>query len=75
MKYRIEVWINDGSAYFEKYGTNKRKLLKDGMALVKQCHTPRPGYSSSVTLYKDDTIIRDCFLINDKTNFKHLNNE
>lgn len=71
--YRAEMWINDGSAVFIREGTNKIKLLKEGMALVRQCHAHYPGYSSSVTIYDGDEMIKDCILINDKTYFKHFN--
>lgn len=72
MKYRVEIWINNGSASNEMRGNDKIKLLKEGMALIRECHTPLPGHTSSITLYRNNIVMRDCFLTNDKTYFKHF---
>lgn len=73
--YVAEIWINDGSANFTREGNNKAKLLKECVALLRQCHTPLQGYSSSVTVYKNDDLVCDYFLINDKKYCKRFYGE
>lgn len=72
MKYRAEIWINNGSASFWKESPNKEKLLKESMALIRECHAPYPDCTSSVTIYQGDRMIRDHFLTGDKTYFKRF---
>lgn len=73
-KYRVEIWINNGAIKEEAKGNNKKVLLKYAKCLCDQLHYQNPWSTSSITLYKGDTILDDLFLNGLNTRYKHIAN-
>lgn len=75
MKYRVEIWINNGTSKLSHEGKAKQKLLKWAKEVCRNSHYENILSTSSVTLYEGDKILEDWFLHGFNTRFRRIENE